>query len=530
MKRNNLYLLIIVVAGLFIYIPSLFNGFVWDDEEQVVNNLHIRSVTNVPYFFSQSTFNTGGANTMGGMYYKPLMPAFFSFIHAFSGTGAWGYHLVQLVLHILTALLLFRFFKHFFTATISFGMTLIFLVHPGNSEAVLYVSALQDVLFMFFGLLSMEFLMREDLEDRNILLSAVFLFLSVLGKETGFLFVPLSAIYLYFYKRRELGRWMMILSVLVSGYALLRFGLAGIGLKDQDLSPVMRLSFTERLLNIPKVLLFYIGLAFFPLDLAISQHWVVTGLTWTDFWRPVLLVSGFFLAVLSYLFIKRKDQKVLKKWLFFASFLVLGLGLHSQLVPLDMTVAERWFYFPSVGFLGLAGVLVSEYHRTLEKYRQPVMAISALVLVLVSSRTFMRVFDWRDGLTLFTRDERIAAGNFDFENNLGVYLFRAGRLKEARAHYLRSVAVAPHWWTNWNNLAVTYEIGGDLKRAGKYYQKALENGDYYLAYENYANLLLKQKDYVAAKEFLEKEALPKFPNNQRMREAYLYTLSKLKDD
>jgi len=59
-------LLTFIGLGLMVYGISLFNGFVWDDEEQVVNNAAIRSLANLPFFFTQSTFNSGGGAGMGG--------------------------------------------------------------------------------------------------------------------------------------------------------------------------------------------------------------------------------------------------------------------------------------------------------------------------------------------------------------------------------------------------------------------------------------------------------------------------------
>jgi Flp pilus assembly protein TadD len=87
---------------------------------------------------------------------------------------------------------------------------------------------------------------------------------------------------------------------------------------------------------------------------------------------------------------------------------------------------------------------------------------------------------------------------------------------------LRSTEIAPQWWTNWNNLGVSYERNKQPKKAEEAYLKAIANGDYYLAYENYANLLLKQKRFSELDKFLKQRALVKFPYNERLNQIYQY--------
>lgn len=300
----------------------------------------------------------------------------------------------------------------------------------------------------------------------------------------------------------------------------MRFGLAGVGLNENKLSPIMLADLPTRLQTIPKIIWFYLRLLFFPYQLAISQHWVVEKISLTNFFLPAVLVAGFFLGLLA-LCLKLNSRRLW--WFSFA--LVIGLGMHSQLVPLDMTVSDRWLYFPLFAFLGAAAVLMER-----AKIRaNTILAIAILVIVLFSGRTFFRVLDWKDGLTLYQKDEPLASGNFDFENNLGVYLHWAGRHKEALPHYVRSTKIAPHWWTNWNNLGVSYQMNGQEKKAEEAFLKAIKNGDYYLAYENYALLLLKQKRYPELKIFLQEKALPKFPYNERLYQIYQFVEEKNAD-
>jgi len=153
-KTSELIIFLILI-GFLVYLPSLFGRFVWDDEEQIVNNILVHSAKNIPLFFKGSTFNTGGTGNLNGVYYRPLMMVLFSFIYQIFGSQAFFFHFVQIALHISVVIVLFLIFKKFFKKKIAFILSLIFLVHPANVESVSYISAIQENLFVLFGLLSL---------------------------------------------------------------------------------------------------------------------------------------------------------------------------------------------------------------------------------------------------------------------------------------------------------------------------------------------------------------------------------------
>ena len=99
---------------------------------------------------------------------------------------------------------------------------------------------------------------------------------------------------------------------------------------------------------------------------------------------------------------------------------------------------------------------------------------------------------------------------------MGVELFRIGRYTEAKKYFEISTQLAPYWWVNWNNLGAIYEQEKDYQKAMEYYQKSVNNGQYYLAYENLAKILiLHGKDQKKTEEFL-KETLRLFPKNETL--------------
>ncbi len=498
-QKPRLPYIIILIVGLITFFPVFFNGFVWDDEEQILNNALIRSFSNFPLFFQGSTFNPGGASQLTGLYYKPFMIFAFSLFYYFFGYSAFFFHLIQLLIHIVNASLVFMLFKKFgFKIIAALILSLIFLVHPINVESVAYSSGLQDTLFLLFGLWAV-------LETRRLVFSSFLLLLSVLSKETGFIFAPLLVWVVFLDNKKNTGRILVYLLFCFIIYFFLRFQVAQIYFNKHSLSAIAQISFSERLKSVPKIIFFYLQTFFYPAKLHISQHWFVKNINAMDFWLPafwdlVILISLLILAVWK------------KTWIFLFWF-ILGIAAHLQLMPLDLTVSDRWFYFPLIGLLGVLGQIIPFKKKV-------VLFLAILIIFGLSARSFIRTMDWKDGLTLYSHDLKYSPESFDLQNNLGVELFRKGDYKTAKTLFLRSTQLAPTWWTNWNNLGAVFEREGDLTRAAIFYKKAIDNGHYYLAYENYTKVLFKQKKFTDLNDFLKKEALPALPYNENLRQIY----------
>lgn len=520
MFRNPIAILII--AGFLVYFNSLFNSFVWDDEEQVLNNTLVHSISNLPSFFSSSTFNSGGAGQMGGLYYKPLMTTLFSLLYTVFGPNAFFFHLFQLLLHLANGVMVFLLFKHLFNLypektkqLLPFLLALIFLIHPINTEAVVYISDLQDILFFFFGMLATLLTIKtQSFNFKKIILIASLLLFALLSKETGALFFPLIFLYLFFFQKKLIFPYLVSSFLAVGLYAFLRFAVAGIFFNKHGLSPITKMPLEERVLSIPKIIYSYLKNFILPQNLAINQHWAVTSMSWDEFYFPLIIVLIFFTIISVILFLLWRYQKnTLVPFIFFLSWFILTLGLHLQVFPLDLTFSDRWFYLPIVGLLGMMGIVINQF-----KIEKSKIILGLIVLVIISGlsiRTIIRNTNWRDGLTLYSHDVLISKDSFDLENNLGVELFRTGKMDEAKVHFEKSTQLAPDWWTNWNNLGVVAERKKEYSLAKNYYQKAIDNGQYYLAYENLANILFFQEDPQKAKEFTE-ESLKKLPQNAKL--------------
>ena len=483
---------IIIFLGLLIYGFSLFNGFVWDDEVVFQNSI--------------SPFDS--------TYYRPVTSVIRSTIYNIFGPRPFFFHFFQLIFHIVTAVFIYYLFKRFFKETLSLILALIFLVHPANVEAVSFASAMQEVLFTLTGLTGLYlFISSKNLSIAKIFLSTVILLIALLMKETAIVFFVLVFCYLFLFKKNKqnvLINYSILIVILLMTYLLVRISGGNLYIHGQGLFPIMRVSFITRLMNIPLIIKYYLGMFFFPINLAIAQHWVIKLPSFINFFLPLILEVLLFLTAVIYS-LKKKD----KIFAFFFLWFLVGLLPHLQIIPLNMTVAERWLYFPMIGLLGMMGSAMGKLKIKNEKLKIILFNLSIIIISILSIRSFIRTLDWRNGLALFGHDIK-KTSSFDLQNNFGTELFRVGRYDEAKKYFKISTELAPYWWVNWNNLGAIYEREKNYQKAAEYYQKSINNGQYYLAYENLAKILvLHGKDQKKTEEFL-KEVLKLFPKNENL--------------
>ena len=474
-------LLIIPLIGFIIFVHALGNQFVIDDSSQIIENTVVHSIANIPSLFLGSSF--GEDNALVGVYYKPVMTTLYTFIYSLFGTNPFPFHFVQLLLHISNALLIYLLLKRFFSNILSYLLSLIFLIHPINTQAVVYISSLQDPLFFFFGMIALLQITKDKLSIKNYLLFSITIFLSLLSKETGFLFILVSLIFRFVISVKERGKLFFLTLFLSSAYLLIHYLVVGFKFSAENSFPMFGVSLLERMISIPKMILYYLTTFFFPLVIPGDQMWVVKNLDWTNFYAPLMIDGLFFLALLFfYIKVWRDKSSFIKPLTFFTIWFILGLGFHLQIFPLDSTVADRWFYFPMVGLLGMIGVAINVFETSKLwvnfRKKQLILIFQIIVIILIlilSYRTFLRTLDWKDGLTLAQKDIQVNIDNFALENLLGGELIKAQRFDEALKHINKAIQLYPQEWQAWNNKGVIYRHLGAVKNDLNYIQQAKEN-------------------------------------------------------
>lgn len=500
----------IVIIGFVVFSNGLFNNFIGDDESQIIVNILVHSISNIGIFFNGGTFFNSSTQLPFGVYYKPLLLTFYSLIYTFFGPNYFIYHLIQLLFHILNTIFLFLVLGYFLKKQTAFLLSLIFLLHPINSEAVYYISDLQDILFFFFGILSL-WIIQNYHSKKAIIIALICLFFSLLSKETGILFLCITIVYLFLYKKQEKFYVFFWGVIFFAVYLILRIHAIGITTQLTTSSLIANYPLEIRMVNIPAMFLFYLKTFFYPLNLAMSYQWVYTKINFYNFYLP-LLIDLIFLLILIFLAsycYKKLARKYFIAYIFFMVWFVIGILFHMQIFPLDATVAERWFYFPIVGLLGISGVLIDGFHLNLKN--RWIVSVFIFILFLLSLRTFIRSFDWRNELTLGTHDIKVSDA-WGTEDMLSAAYGREMDFTDAKIHAERSIALYPHMF-NYMNLGVAETNLGEYKQAKEAFQKSLHLGDYFQTYEGYANLDTVYGNPQENINFIKNVALKKFPQD-----------------
>ena len=145
---------VLVVVGLLVYANSLSSPFLFDDQTSIIGNAQIRRLwpLSIPLSPPSETPVAG----------RPLVNLSFAINYAVGGLDPWGYHLVNVIIHVMAALVLFGLVRRTLdrlsvgaSTNVAFVCALLWLVHPLNSEAVNYFSQRTESMMGLFYLLTL---------------------------------------------------------------------------------------------------------------------------------------------------------------------------------------------------------------------------------------------------------------------------------------------------------------------------------------------------------------------------------------
>lgn len=507
----------LTILCLLIYSNSFGNNFIADDFHQIVDNTAIHSLSNIPGYFTGSTFYTGSAE-LSGNYYKPLLTTAYSLLYILFGANATGYHILQVLLHTANAILLFFVFKNYFNRVAAFLLAVIFLVHPINNESVVYIANLQDTLFLFFGLLALVINITYSFLFKPFIVGLLLL-MSLLSKETGLLFLAVIPLASILSNQRNWLRDVLLCGIVFGVYCFLRFYIAEIYFNNLITAPIMKLPFEERLLHIPGIIFFYIKTFFFPIDLIVFQTYTIKSIDFANFYLPLIVDILFFIGLVVMSRVIYKNAKhYFKAYIFFFVWFLLGLLLHLQVFPLDATVADRWFYFPIIGLLGMLAVIITVTSKHTQNWGASMHSASITMLIVIvcifALRDMVRNTNWKDQATLTSHDIQINKESYQLEEGYGLELMKQGKLKDAYPHLIKSTELFPTV-NNLTSLGVYYGNTKQFDKAKSTFEQAMKYDESVITYENYALLLFLNNDIKKTEEFAT-AGIQKFPQSYKL--------------
>ena len=133
-REHRVWIAFLLVLGAVLYGNSLKTPFLWDEDALITHEPRVHTWSLFPEIFTRPflTRSPGFA-----LYYRPLITLSFRIDHMFWGFNPFGYHLTNLLFHLLNTLLVYFLFVRFFrNPTLSFFGAFLFLAHPAHVEAV----------------------------------------------------------------------------------------------------------------------------------------------------------------------------------------------------------------------------------------------------------------------------------------------------------------------------------------------------------------------------------------------------------
>ncbi|MFN0203472.1 MAG: tetratricopeptide repeat protein [Bacteroidia bacterium] len=469
-------------------------------------------------------------------------------------------HKINLVLHALQIgllfLLLFRIFKgtHWVIPVL---ITLLFAAHPMHTEVVANVKSRDELLVFLFFTISGHFFWSylQDKKWQNMAISVLFFFLSTMSKENGFTFLAVYPLMVWYFKKDEDWEWGNIIITCLPFLigAVIFLGLRKNALTEDDHAELLLVNnsvlaagtrfSTETSLFASKILMLgqyaYKLLVPFPLSYDYSFNQIPCA-TWGD-WRVLLtlLVYGG-LGFLTFRAFTKKES-----WGFGLLFFVITFSVNSNLfVKMAATLAERFLYIPSLGFLIFCVVGLYELLKRRESLPiAPILTgVFGLLTVVYAGITWNRLPVWKNNHTLFEAGVVSSPNSFRTQFNLAeTYRVDGDQSKEeakkldfykkAAERYEKSLAIYPEYNLAWMNMGLCYTALKDTNKAMYSYENMLKlapDGNSSNAANNLGAMYFNRKNYEKAKVYFSKSTQFN-PNNFQALSNLALVQSQFKD-
>ncbi len=474
MKFNRLtckwiFLLICCVAGFALYGNVLGGSFQYDDYPVIVNNPVIETADPVE-LFRRVAHPT-----------RYISYLTFAWNYALHGRNPLGFHVVNVLIHIVNAWLV-ALLVCGLTRTprlvgnaqrhgewLAFGAGMLFLVHPLQTESVSYITqrftSLATLFYLSALLCYVTGRLAGNARQRGLYFAAC-LGLTGLGMLTKQIVLTLPVMILVtelLLFGRPKGRRLIAMGVAV-GLAVLvipalyQFDVSGIfsiqhesGSHRGDWITSASYQRTQ-----PRVVLTYLRLLIWPLEQNLLYDFRLSP-TWMD-GRTVGALSVF--ALLIAFAVWRIRVNPLIAW--GVCWFFVTLSVESTVIPIRHVIFEHRTYLPSVGFFTLVAVGGERLIR-----RQPTVGIAAALVVWMSLAvlTVQRNHLWADGVRMWTDVAAKSPAQAKPFYNLGYEYLRDNDLDQAFTNFSRAIEIDPDYFDAYNNRSQIYQSRGQTREA-----------------------------------------------------------------
>jgi tetratricopeptide (TPR) repeat protein len=458
----------LVLAVVLVYSPLGWAGFVWDDDSYVTENPAVVGPLGLKEIWTTKAADVG-----------PLTFTTFWFEYRLWGANALGFHLINVLFHCASAVVLWRTLRRLHVPGPWLGSAF-WALHPVLVESVAWVVELKNCQSTFFYLLSIFYFVRWlELDERkrkfsgwNYAGTLAFAALAMASKSSTVV-LPLVLCLVAWWMERRL-TWRSIIAVAPTLLFSVMAGLLAIWTQHTNDSVPFRLEWTERLILAGWTVWFYLGKLIWPYPLlAMYPRWSLNAGDWIEY-LPLLAA----VACLALLWFKRRTWG--RPWFFAFGYFVVALSPVLGLLQFSFMrysfVADHFQNLACMGPLALAGSgLVCLRDRLDSSLRWLPTAGCVALLLTLGVVSWNNAWDYQDAQRLFTKTVAWNPTSAGARYGLAGGLSRNGHDDEAIAQLRKCLELQPDFPKALLSLGEHLTAKGQLDEAVDVYQRELRS-------------------------------------------------------
>jgi tetratricopeptide (TPR) repeat protein len=477
---------LIVAITVTAYLPALHAGFIWDDDKHLTQN---------PCIIGPLGFKDIWTPTHA--FYYPLVLTSFWVFHKFVDLNPMPYHLLNVLIHSASAVLLWRVLRQLEVRGAWLGSAL-WALHPVMVQSVAWITELKNTQSCFFYLLSILFFLKAD--DSSIERQArwrygvsLVLFAMAITSKPATVMLPVVLMLCLWWRRGRL-RWhdlgvltpFVLLSAAASGWTIWeqRFHSRAIGDEWSQTWP-------ERVAIAGWDVWFYLSKIIWPSTLSfIYPRWKIDATKVSSFLPLAAALGGLFV-----LWWKRNGllRPAFATVAYFVVSVFPVLGFFNVYFFRFSFVSDHFQYLAAMGPLALlASGIATRGPDSFNKailFLQPALGVA--LLLFLGALTWRQTKNYVDGETLYRMTIDRNPDCWLAYNNLGAIFLEERRLDEAMVSYQKALEIKPDLGDAQYNLGNTFFAKGDFAQAIAPYRAALRaQPDNARAHNNLAASLL----------------------------------------
>jgi tetratricopeptide (TPR) repeat protein len=471
------YIVLTVVTVAVFWQVNQFDFVNIDDNMYVTQNSHVQSgitLDGLRWAFGTKYFDL----------WHPLVWLSFMLDYQLHGLNAGGYHLTNLILHILSALLLFWLFNRM-TGMIwrSAFVAALFALHPLHVESVAWIAERKDVLSAFFWMLTLclyVYYTEKPVIKRYLLV--LFSFVCALLSKPMVVTLPVIMILLDYWplKRFESQKGNLFLWQLREkiSFFILSTVLIIVTLYAPINSPSKILPFSDRIANAPVAFVTYLEKTFWPHDLAVFYPFPAQIPVWQVLFSS-LLILGISAAVI--VAVKRLPH-LFFGWMWYSITIAPVIGI----IQIGCyAIADRYYYLPSIGIAVMLAWGIPSFLKRAEIREIVLFTAGIIFLAIIAFLSWEQCGYWKNSIELFKHTLQVTKNNYPAYINLASALAEKGKTGEAMNYYNKAIYISPKYAELYYNRGNLYEKQGNYQRAIEDFNSAAKlKPDYAAVYYN----------------------------------------------